>query len=65
MRTGKVKFFNGAKGYGFIVDDGDQKEIFVHVSELQGGTSLNEGDTVSFEIVRGKKGLNAAKVSRV
>lgn len=65
MRTGKVKFFNGAKGYGFIVDDGDQKEIFVHVSELQGGISLGEGDAVSFEIVRGKKGLNATKVSRI
>ncbi|TAH18398.1 MAG: cold shock domain-containing protein [Cytophagales bacterium] len=65
MKTGKVKFFNGAKGYGFIIDDGDQKEIFVHVSELQGGTSLNEGDAVSFEIKRGKKGLNAVNVTRI
>lgn len=65
MRTGKVKFFNGSKGYGFIVDDADQKEIFVHVSELQGTTSLTEGQAVSFEIKRGKKGLNAVNVTRI
>ncbi len=65
MKTGKVKFFNGAKGFGFIIGDDDQKEVFVHVSELKGITSLNEGDAVSFDVKRGKKGLNAVEVSRI
>jgi cold shock protein len=65
MRTGKVKFFNSSKGFGFIVDDADQKEIFVHVSELQGVSELSQGDAVSFEIKRGKKGLNAVNVTRI
>jgi cold shock protein len=65
MKTGKVKFFNGAKGFGFIIDDESQKEIFVHVSELKNGTSLNENDSVTFEIKRGNKGLNAVDVTRV
>jgi CspA family cold shock protein len=62
MKTGKVKFFNEAKGYGFIVDDETQKEIFVHISEIEHGSVLTQNDTVSFEIKMGKKGLNAVNV---
>jgi CspA family cold shock protein len=65
MKTGKVKFFNGDKGFGFIIPDDGGQEVFVHVSELKGITSLNEGDAVSFEVKRGKKGLNAVEVNRI
>jgi CspA family cold shock protein len=51
MPTGTVKFFNGAKGYGFIAPEGGGNDVFVHVSELErsGIHSLNEGDRVSFD----------------
>lgn len=64
MQTGIVKFFNEAKGFGFIVDDDSQKEIFVHVTGL-GGTVIREGDHVEYEAVDGKKGLNANKVKKI
>ena len=64
MQTGIVKFFNEAKGFGFIVDDDSQKEIFVHVTGL-GGTVIREGDHVEYEVVDGKKGLNANKVKKI
>ncbi|MEQ1747188.1 MAG: cold shock domain-containing protein [Saprospiraceae bacterium] len=60
MHTGTVKFFNEAKGYGFIVDSSTSEEIFVHVSGLV--DSIREGDTVTFETQRGKKGMNAVNV---
>jgi CspA family cold shock protein len=63
MKTGKVKFFNESKGYGFIVDDDSKKEIFVHISEVRG--KLEERDSVSFEIKEGKKGLNAINVCKI
>jgi CspA family cold shock protein len=63
MKTGKVKFFNGSKGFGFIVPDDGGQEIFVHISGLKDGNTLNEGDAVSYETERGKKGLNAVEVS--
>lgn len=60
MNTGKVKFFNESKGYGFIkVDDSDQ-ELFVHVSGLV--DEIREDDDVTFEITEGKRGLNAINV---
>jgi CspA family cold shock protein len=65
MKTGKVKFFNESKGYGFIIEDGSSKEIFVHISEIANGSKLNENDAVSFEIKSGKKGLNAVNVSKM
>ncbi|GAB4112749.1 MAG: cold shock domain-containing protein [Thermoflexibacter sp.] len=65
MKTGKVKFFNESKGYGFIIEDGSSKEIFVHISEIANGLKLNENDSVSFEIKSGKKGLNAVNVSKM
>lgn len=64
MQTGVVKFFNESKGFGFIVDDESGQEIFVHVTAL-GGTHIRENDQVSFEIVDGKRGLNAANVKKV
>jgi CspA family cold shock protein len=64
MQTGTVKFFNEAKGYGFIVDDESGKEIFVHVTGL-GGLVIREQDQVSYEIAEGKKGLNATNVKKM
>ena len=60
MSKGTVKFFNDAKGFGFIIDDETSKEYFVHVSGLI--DEIREGDTVEFEITEGKKGLNAVDV---
>ncbi|WP_026970070.1 cold-shock protein [Algoriphagus terrigena] len=60
MNTGTVKFFNEAKGFGFIVDNASKEEIFVHVSGLI--DKIREGDTVSYETERGKKGMNAVNV---
>ncbi len=62
MFKGTVKFFNESKGFGFIVDDSSGEEIFVHVSGLI--DDIREGDKVSFETARGKKGMNAVNVQR-
>lgn len=64
MQTGVVKFFNESKGFGFILDNESGQEIFVHVTAL-GGTHIRENDQVSFDIVDGKRGLNAANVKKV
>jgi CspA family cold shock protein len=63
--TGKVKWFNEAKGYGFIKQDSG-RDIFVHYSEIQeeGFRTLSEGDVVEFELREGTKGLEATKVTR-
>ncbi len=60
--TGKVKFYNNSKGYGFIIEDGTEKEHFVHSSGLI--DSIYEGDSVEFELVDGKKGKIAAQVKK-
>lgn len=60
MEKGTVKFFNNAKGFGFIIDDESKKEYFVHVSGLI--DEIREGDAVEFELSEGKKGLNAVSV---
>lgn len=68
MPTGKVKWFDNRKGYGFIVEDGhDDEDIFVHFSAIQadGYRSLDEEERVEFEIVRGPKGLQAQNVERI
>ncbi len=58
--TGTVKFFNDAKGFGFIKNE-QGKDFFIHVSALKGGT-LSEGERVEFETREGKKGLEAFNV---
>lgn len=58
---GTVKFFNVSKGYGFITNEETGKDIFVHVTALN-GESLNEGDRVEYVEEEGKKGMNAAQV---
>lgn len=60
---GKVKWFNGDKGYGFITQD-NGPDLFVHYSAIQsrGFRTLNEGDLVEFEITDGKKGKQASEV---
>jgi CspA family cold shock protein len=63
--SGKVKWFNESKGYGFIKQE-TGKDIFVHYSEIQedGFRTLSEGDIVEFELREGAKGLEATKVMR-
>ena len=65
MPEGKVKWFNPKKGYGFISTT-DGRDIFVHYSNISGDgyKSLNQGDTVKFDIVDGEKGLRAENVVR-
>ena len=65
MATGKVKWLNDAKGYGFIARD-DGPDVFVHHTAIQseGFRSLSEGQTVEFDITEGPKGLQAANVRK-
>ncbi|MET6996566.1 cold-shock protein [Chitinophaga defluvii] len=60
MQTGVVKFFNEAKGFGFIKIDETGQEIFVHISGVK--ENIGENDKVVFDVERGKKGLNAVNV---
>ncbi len=65
MPKGTVKWFNDAKGFGFIAQEGG-KDVFVHFSAITGSgfRSLAEGDEVEFDIVEGPKGLQAANVKK-
>lgn len=67
MFKGKVKWFDAAKGFGFINEEGDTKDIFVHYSEIKqdGYRSLNEGDDVEFEIYNSDKGPQAQQVRKI
>jgi CspA family cold shock protein len=63
MSKGTVKFFNETKGFGFISEEGTEKDHFVHVSGLI--DEINEGDEVEFDLEEGRKGLNAVNVKVV
>ena len=64
MTVGTVKWFNANKGYGFIKPE-DGKDVFVHISAIQGDGSLDEGQAVEFDITQGQKGPQAANVRPV
>jgi len=67
MAQGTVKWFNEKKGYGFIIPDGQNQDVFVHYTAIQaeGFKTLNEGDKVQFEIFQDVKGARARDVVRV
>jgi CspA family cold shock protein len=60
MSNGTVKFFNDAKGFGFITPEDGSKDVFVHANGLI--DEINEGDNVSYDVEEGQKGLNATNV---
>ena len=66
MAIGLVKWFNDAKGYGFIQQDGSDKDVFVHYTAIQGEgfKTLAEGQKVEFELIEGPKGPQAANVTK-
>jgi CspA family cold shock protein len=67
MATGTVKWFNNAKGYGFVTPDEGEQDVFIHFSaiEMDGYKTLKEGQKIQFEINEGPKGLHAANVQMV
>ena len=64
--NGKVKWFNGTKGYGFISRDDDSKDVFVHSSAVKdaGISDLAEGDAITFEVEEGAKGPSAVNLQK-
>ena len=64
--NGKVKWFNGTKGYGFISRDDDAKDVFVHSSAVKdaGISDLAEGDSITFEVEEGAKGASAVNLQK-
>lgn len=67
MVTGLVKWFNDAKGYGFIQQEGSEKDVFVHYTAIQGDgfKTLTEGQKVQFDLIDGPKGPQASNVNKV
>ena len=67
MSTGTVKWFNDAKGFGFITPEGGGKDLFVHFSSIQGSgfKTLAENQKVEFEVTQGQKGLQASNIRPV
>ena len=63
MLTGTIKFYNGSKGFGFIIDDQSQSDVFVHATGLVDKVAQN--DKVCFDLKEGKKGPNAINVKKV
>ncbi|MFE2102527.1 cold-shock protein [Streptomyces sp. NPDC059468] len=66
MATGRVKWFNAEKGFGFIQQDGGGPDVFVHFSAITGTgfKELNEGDQVEYDVTQGPKGPQAGNVTR-
>ena len=64
MSLGTVKFFDEMKGFGFITPDDGGKDLFVHITGLQSGASIRDGEKVEFEIGEGQKGPCAVQVKR-
>lgn len=62
MSKGTVKFFNNAKGYGFITPEDGSKDVFVHANNLE--IEIAEGDEVNFEVEESTKGLNAVNIEK-
>jgi cold shock protein len=65
METGTVKFFNNDRGFGFIAPSSGEKDVFVHVSNVQTGTTLQDGQQVEFDLAQGAKGPEAQNVRAV
>jgi CspA family cold shock protein len=67
MATGTVKWFNDAKGYGFITPDDGSEDLFAHFSaiNMSGFKTLKEGQKVSFDVVQGPKGKQASNIQKV
>ena len=67
VKIGKVKWFNNAKGYGFINEEGKSEDLFAHYSaiDMEGYKTLKAGQPVSFDIIQGPKGLHAVKIAAV
>ncbi len=63
MQQGTVKFFNDEKGFGFIKDNETNQDYFVHVSGVK--EEITDGDAVEYEVVEGRKGLNAVNVKKI
>jgi cold shock protein len=67
MSTGQVKWFNNAKGFGFILPDGGGSDLFAHYSviTMEGYKTLKAGQAVSFDIIEGPKGLHAINIKTI
>ncbi len=65
MATGKVKWFNNAKGYGFILSEEESEDLFAHYTsiEMDGYKTLKAGQVVNFEVTKGDKGLHAVSIT--